>query len=104
MFRYQELSANQWYIARLALLYAAPSCPSDAASSSFVLRFQRPGGSSLFFAYFRVSACSDSRCCLIRCEYVKVAYALQVRDVRVGREAPHLRSVLRIVRMSLVPA
>ena len=52
VFRYQELSANQWYIARLALVRVAPSFASDATSSSFVSRFQRPGGSSLFFAYF----------------------------------------------------
>ena len=52
VFQYEDLSASQWYIARLALVRVAPSFASDATSSSFVSRFQRPGGSSLFFAYF----------------------------------------------------
>ena len=55
VFKYQDLSANRWYTARLALAYFALSHTSDAAPSSFVSRFQRSGDCSLFFfASFRV--------------------------------------------------
>ena len=47
---YQETSANQWYIGRLALDYFALCSTSDAAPSSFVPRFQRSGDSNFFFA------------------------------------------------------
>ena len=56
---YQDLSANQWYIARLALDYSALRSTSDAAPSSHVPRFQRSGDSILFFASFRIVICSD---------------------------------------------
>ena len=65
MFQYQDLSANQWYTARLALAHLALSHTIDAAPSSFVSRFQRSGDGSLFllpFAYLYVRTC-----CLIRC-------------------------------------
>ena len=59
VFHYQDLSANQWYIARLALDYFALSSASDAAPSGFVPCFQGSGDSSLFFASFSVHVCSD---------------------------------------------
>ena len=59
MFQGRDLSAHQWYIARLALDYFALSSTSDAAPSNDVPRFQRSGDSSLFFASFRVPVCSD---------------------------------------------
>ena len=58
---YQNLSANQWHFARLAFAHFVliNSYTSDAAPSSFVPRFQRSGDSSLFFASFRIPACSE---------------------------------------------
>ena len=66
VFKYQDLSANQWYIARLALAYLVLSHTSDAALSIFVPRFQRSGDCSFFslpFAYLKWSdLLSDSLC------------------------------------------
>ena len=58
VFQYQDLSANQWYIARLPLAYLVLSHTSDAALSIFVPRFQRSGDCSFFslpFAYLKWS-------------------------------------------------
>ena len=67
MFQGRDLSAHQWYIARLALDYFALSSTSDAAPSNDVPRFQRSGDSYVFFVSFRVPVCSvfllsDSLC------------------------------------------
>ena len=59
VFQCQDLSANQWYLTRLALDYLAPSSMSDTAPSGFVPRFQRSGDSSLLFASVHVPVHSD---------------------------------------------
>ena len=103
LFQYKNLKAIQWYITRLVLDYFALSSTSDAACSSLVSRFQRSGDLT---CSLRTSAhpCVWTCCCLIHGVRVQSASALQVLGVGVDCEAPHLRSILRFLRVGFFPA
>ena len=87
----------------IALAYVAPGYASDTASSNFVPIFSLRVVLACF-DYFRVPVFSDLLCDP-QCTRVfgfSVCF-LQVRGVGVDFNAPHLRSILRILRMGLVP-